>query len=204
VTESTVAVKCATVAEISEWFSVVRQLIFRMARRMACRTAQSHRLTHRIAYGIACRMACRIIHIIARRITRRIACGIACEITGGIARGVAVSEGASASRPTLRSDDNRLMLTDEWLHHSMRNAQVWAVVLAGRPLYAKNSDALSGWRYRRTRCGSKKLRLKKRECKDETQKRGTKWQIQRVRLLMGIRLAERSIRAHNLLEYRDR
>jgi len=169
---------------------------------MACRTARSHRLARRIAYGIACRIACRIVHIIARRITRRIACGIACEIAGGIARAiarvVAVSEGPSASRPTLRSDDNRVMLTDEWLHRSMRKAQVWAVALAGRLLYAEDSDALSGWRCRRTRRGSKKLRLKIRECRDETQKRGTKRQVRRVRLSMGIGLAERSIRAHNL------
>jgi len=117
---------------------------------------------------------------------------------------VAVSDCPSASRPTLRSDDNRVMLTDEWLHRSTRKAQVWAVALAGRPLYAEDSDALSGWRSRRTRRGSKKLRLKKRECRDETQKRGTKRQVRRVRLSMGIGLAERSIRAHNLLEYMDR
>ena len=58
-------------------------------------------------------------------------------------------------------------------------------------------DALSGWRSRRTRRGSKKLRFKKRECRDETQKRGTKRQVRRVRLSMGIGLVERSIRAHN-------
>jgi len=143
VAESTVAVKRATAAEISEWFSVGRQLHFQMARRMACRTARSHRLARRIAYGIACRIACRIVRIIASRITRRIACGIACEIAGGIARaiarGVAVSEGPSARRPTLRSDDNRMMLTDEWLHHSMRKAQVWAVAFVGRPLYAEDT-----------------------------------------------------------------
>jgi len=62
-------------------------------------------------------------------------------------------------------------------------------------------DALSGWRCRRTRRGSTKLRLKKRECSDETQKRGTERQVQRVRLSMGIGLADHSIRAHNLLEY---
>jgi len=167
---STVAFKRATVAEISAWFSVGRQLLFRMACRMACRTARSHRLARRIAYRIACGIVCRIVHIIARRITRRITCGITCEIAGGIARGVTVSKGPSASRPTLRSDDNRLMLTDEWLHHSMRKAQVWAVALAGRPLYAENSDALSGWQCCQMRCSSKKLRLKKQECKDETQK----------------------------------
>ena len=49
-----------------------------------------------------------------------------------------------------------------------------------------------------------KLRLKKRECWDETQKRGAKRQVRQVRLSMGSGLAERSIRAHNLLEYRDR
>jgi len=97
--------------EISEWFSLGRQLLFRMARRMARRTARS------------CRLA------------RRIACGIAC----GIARGVVVSEGPSASRPTLPSDDYRVMLTDEWLHRSMRKAPVWAVALAGRPLYAEDT-----------------------------------------------------------------
>jgi len=151
VAESTVAIKRATVAEISEWFTVGRQLLFRMARRMARTTARSHRLARRIACGIACGIACRIVRIIARRIvriiarriTRRIACGIAGEIAGGIgraiARGVAVSEGPSASRPTLRSDDNRVMLTDEWLHRSMRKAQVWAVALAGRPLYAEDT-----------------------------------------------------------------
>ena len=95
------------------------------------------------------------------------------------------------------------MLTDEWLHRSMRKAQVWAVALAGRPLYAEVSDALSGWRCCRTRRGSKKLSLKKRECTDETQRRGAKRQVRRVRLSMGIGLAERSIRAHNLLEYMD-
>jgi len=48
-----------------------------------------------------------------------------------------------------------------------------------------------------------KLRLKKRECRDETQKRdGCKYR--RVRLSIGCGLVERSIRAHNLLEYRDR
>jgi len=95
------------------------------------------------------------------------------------------------------------MLTDEWLHRSMRKVQVWAVALAGKPLDAEDSDALSGWRCR-TRRGSKKLRLKKRECRYETQKRGTKRQVRRVRLSMVIGLAERSIRAHNLLEYMDR
>jgi len=143
VAESTVAVKRATVAEISEWFSVGRQLLFRMARG----TARSHRLARRIADGIACGIACRIagrivrriVRIIARRITRRIACKIAGGIARSIARGVAVSEGPSASRPTLRSDDNRVMLTDEWLHRSMRKAQVWAVALAGRPLYAEDT-----------------------------------------------------------------
>jgi len=45
---------------------------------------------------------------------------------------------------------------------------------------------------------------KKRVCRDEMQKRGTKQQVWRVRLSMGIGLAERSIRAHNLLEYMDR
>ena len=137
--ESTVAVKRATVAEISEWFSVGRQLLFRMARR----TARSHRLARRIASRIAGRIARRVVRIIARRITRRIACGIACEIAGGIARaiarGVAVSEGPSASRPALRTDGNRVMLTDEWLHCSMRKAQVWAVALAGMPLYAEDT-----------------------------------------------------------------
>ena len=149
--ESTVAVKRATVEEISEWFSVGRELLFRMARRITRRTAQSLRLARRIARGIASgiahriagRIARRIVRIIARRITRRIACGIACEIAGGIgraiARGVAVSEGPLASRPMLRSDDNRVMLTDEWLHHSMRKAQVWAVALAGRPLFAEDT-----------------------------------------------------------------
>ena len=137
--ESTVAVKRATVAEISEWFSVGRQLLFRMARG----TARSHRLARRIADGIACGIACRIAGRIVRRIVRIIARRIACKIAGGIARsiarGVAVSEGPSASRPTLRSDDNRVMLTDEWLHRSMRKAQVWAVALAGRPLYAEDA-----------------------------------------------------------------
>jgi len=52
-----------------------------------------------------------------------------------------------------------------------------------------------------TRC---LLRLKKRECRDEVQKRGGKWQVRRERLSMGSGLAERSIRAHNLLEYMDR
>jgi len=32
-----------------------------------------------------------------------------------------------------------MMLPDEWLHHSMRKAQVWAVALAGRPLYAEDT-----------------------------------------------------------------
>jgi len=49
-----------------------------------------------------------------------------------------------------------------------------------------------------------KLRLKKRERRDETQKRGVKRQVRQVRLSMGIGLAERSIQAHNLLEYMDR
>ena len=53
-----------------------------------------------------------------------------------------------------------------------------------------------------TRC---LLRLyKKRECRDEMQKRGSRWQVRRERLSMGSGLPERSIRAHNLLEYMDR
>ena len=64
-------------------------------------------------------------------------------IAGGIARaiacGVAVSDRPSASRLTLRADDNRVMLTDEWSHRSMCKAQDWAVALAGRPLYADDT-----------------------------------------------------------------
>jgi len=41
-------------------------------------------------------------------------------------------------------------------------------------------------------------------CRDEMQERGAKWQVRRERLSMGSGLAERSIRAHNLLEYMDR
>jgi len=48
------------------------------------------------------------------------------------------------------------------------------------------------------------LRLKKRECRDEMQERGVKWQVRWERLSMGSGLAERSIWAHNLLEYVDR
>jgi len=111
-----------------------------MARRIARRTARFRRLARRIACGIACRIARRT----AGRITRRIVCGIACEITGRIARaidrGAAISEVPSASRPMLLSDDNRVMLTDEWLHRSMRKAQVGAFALAGRPLYAEDTN----------------------------------------------------------------
>jgi len=51
------------------------------------------------------------------------------------------------------------------------------------------------------------LRLKKkkkRECRDEMQEQGAKWQVQWDQLSMGSRSAEHSIRAHNLLEYMDR
>jgi len=44
----------------------------------------------------------------------------------------------------------------------------------------------------------------KRECRDEMQKRGSRWQVRRERLSMGSGLAERLIWAHNLLEYMDR
>jgi len=50
----------------------------------------------------------------------------------------------------------------------------------------------------------KGLRLKNQEYRDEMQKRGAKRQVRQVRLLMGSGLAERSIWAHNLLEYMDR
>ena len=49
-----------------------------------------------------------------------------------------------------------------------------------------------------------KLRLKKREHRDEIQKQGVKRQVRQVQISMGIGLAERSIWAHNLLEYMDR
>ena len=49
-----------------------------------------------------------------------------------------------------------------------------------------------------------KLRLKKREHRDEIQKQGVKRQVRQVQISMGIGLAERSICAHNLLEYMDR
>jgi len=54
-----------------------------------------------------------------------------------------------------------------------------------------------------TRC-LLRLKKKKRERRDEMQERGAKWQVRWARLSMGCGLAERSIRAHNLLEYMDR
>ena len=49
-----------------------------------------------------------------------------------------------------------------------------------------------------------KLRLKKRKCRDETQKPDAKRQVTTAgAIVMGIGLAECPIRSHNLLEYRD-